>query len=69
MKTDMVKTYSLLVQFLCHMLGPNYEVVLYDCSNERPVVTSIATVSYTHLTKCLRETDWQRIARHPNSNR
>ena len=50
MKTDMVKTYSLLVQFLCHMLGPNYEVVLYDCSNERPVVTSIANGHITGRT-------------------
>lgn len=34
MTSQMMEQYSMMVQFLCHMLGPNYEVVLYDCSGK-----------------------------------
>ena len=34
MTSQMLEQYSMMVKFLCHMLGPNYEVVLYDCGGK-----------------------------------
>ncbi len=50
MTMQLVQQYSLMVQFLCHMLGPNYEVALYDCSAGTPQVAAIANGHITGRT-------------------
>ncbi len=41
MTAQMMNQYSMMVKFLCHMLGPNYEVVLYDCSGMEQNVETV----------------------------
>jgi len=42
MTADMIHRYSLLVEFLGRMLGPDYEIVLHDISRKQPSVIAIA---------------------------
>ena len=47
MRAQTLQQYSMMVKFLCHMLGPNYEIVLYDCCGEQP---SVAAAANGHIT-------------------
>lgn len=42
MTTEMIRQYSLLVEFLGKMLGPDYEVALHDLGKKNPALVAIA---------------------------
>lgn len=42
MTADLIRRYSLLVEFLGRILGPDYEIVLHDLSRKQPSVIAIA---------------------------
>lgn len=41
MTSPILQHYCLMVEFLCHMLGPDYEIVLYDLGLKQPSVIAI----------------------------
>ncbi len=42
MTTDVIRRYTLLVEFLGRMLGPDYEIALHDLSSKQPSIVAIA---------------------------
>lgn len=42
MTADMIRRYTLLVEFLGRMLGPDYEIALHDLSCKQPSIVAIA---------------------------
>lgn len=42
MTSEMIRQYSVLVEFLGHALGPDYEVALHDMGKKRPSLVAIA---------------------------
>ncbi|QAT48687.1 transcriptional regulator [Caproiciproducens sp. NJN-50] len=45
MTSDVIRRYTLLVEFLGHMLGPDYEIALHDLSCKQPSIVAIANGS------------------------
>lgn len=45
MTADLNRRYALLVEFLGHMLGPDYEIALQDLSCKQPAIVAIANGS------------------------
>ena len=45
MEKELKRHYMLIVDFLGHILGPDYEIALHELNDD-----SNETVSYTHLT-------------------
>lgn len=42
MTSDIIHRYALLVDFLGHMLGPDYEIALHDVTRKQPSIVAIA---------------------------
>ena len=42
MTTEMLRSYTMLVEFLGRMLGPDYEIALHDLGRKKPSIAAIA---------------------------